>query len=474
MKRLPQAILDSRHERAHLLQRASDPDTLPAQLVALAGLADPEINVRIAANPNAPQKTLHALWRVHPLSALENPVLLYWSLRDGSPFRELLPFGVKLSLYVTLRKTGATGKLEEHLPEEERLGWLGQPDAWMACNSAGQGAATGRRKRHNADAGPEADGPPVSEALGFLAKDPSAKVRQKMARAIRFLPIGRECAMRLQEQLARDTCAEVRAGVAASRLMSPELHRLLSSDPEREVQRCLAKNPAVPGIVSDEGWHRLIDAGLAAEVASNRSCPESVKLHLANCGSPEERMLAWTKLKFHQLTRWDAVHAAIETAISDPARIDEVVRIARNPSISGTIRNRLMAHGEVRVTRALATQPHLTEQQLFRLLDHPDQGTALRAAKHAPAADYLLAAAGHPNPMVRALLAKKKGRHPWSLRNRLVDDPDPRVRLALCRSLIESGEETLASDSMGMALIQKLRKDPSARVRKLARTDPRH
>ncbi len=76
--------------------------------------------------------------------------------------------------------------------------------------------------------------------------------------------------------------------------------------------------------------------------------------------------------------------------------------------------------------------------------------------------------------MVRALLAKKKGYKMWSLRNKLVDDPDPRVRLTLCRTLMKHGDELPASDSMVMAAIQKLRNDSCPKVRKLARTHPRH
>ncbi len=224
MKRLPRAISDSGPERAHLLQLPAAPDTPPERLVTLSRLSNPELNARIAANPNAPKKTLYALWRIHPLFALENLILLDWSLRDGSPCHELLPCGVKLPLCVALRKTGATKKIEEHLPLEERRNLCGQPDTWIECDSASQVTATGRRKRPNAAAGINAIGLAASEAPRLLAEDPSAKVRQKMAKAIEDMPIGREQAMRLQERLAQDTCVEVRAGLAASRLISPELH----------------------------------------------------------------------------------------------------------------------------------------------------------------------------------------------------------------------------------------------------------
>ena len=116
--------------------------------------------------------------------------------------------------------------------------------------------------------------------------------------------------------------------------------------------------------------------------------------------------------------------------------------------------------------------PHLTEQQRIRLLFHTDPKTALRAAKHAPAADFLDTAATHSNPLVRALLVKKRGDKTWTLRSRLVDDADPRVRAALCQGLLDGAPEYSQAVALHSAVIQRYLNDPCAKVREIAMRHP--
>jgi hypothetical protein len=213
-------------------------------------------------------------------------------------------------------------------------------------------------------------------------------------------------------------------------------------------------------------------AGHAGQIAHNPVSPESLKLEIIKHGSPEQKLHAWKGFRFHETTNWPAVNLAIESVLADHALLPELVAIARNQTLGFTMKGRLLKHPEVRVTRALATQVHLTEQQRLSLLLHPDLKTALRAAKHAPPADFLDMAAGHPSPMVRALLAKKTGGKTWSLRAKLVHDPDPRVRLALCRGLPDKRSYHSAEDAVVKIIKSTYHADPSPQVRKFARKHP--
>ena len=149
-----------------------------------------------------------------------------------------------------------------------------------------------------------------------------------------------------------------------------------------------------------------------------------------------------------------------------------MVQIAKNQTIGGTLKSRLIAHCDARVTRAVATQKHLTEEQRIRLLFNADPGTALRAARHAPAADFLDSAATHSNPLVRALLAKKPGEKTWPLRTRLINDPDPRVRAALCEGLLDGAPEYSQTRALHSSVIQQYMNDPCQKVREIAARHP--
>jgi hypothetical protein len=162
----------------------------------------------------------------------------------------------------------------------------------------------------------------------------------------------------------------------------------------------------------------------------------------------------------------------VERILLDPERVSELVQIARNHTIGGTLKSRLIAHHDVRVTRAVAAQKHLTEEQRLRLLFHADPKTALRAAKHAPSAAFLDTAATHLNPLVRALLVKKRGENTWTLRSKLVDDPDPRVRAALCKGLLNGAPEYSQARALHAAVIERSLTDPCQKVREVAARHP--
>ena len=459
-------------DRPALVAQAASPSTPPPQLAALSKLGDETLNSLIAANPNTPEKTLHILWRTHPMQALENPILLYWSLREGQPLRGLLPMEVKIALYLALRKNGMVEALEEHLPEAERCEWLGSSASCNALDSLSESRDTNALHRAFRDGVKKSVRGPVAKVHQILVTDPSDSVRTALAENIDSILLGPHERGHLQRLLAKDPCPRVRRGLASSRMINGEIHTQLSKDPECEVRRTLASNPSRQAEALLEGWHNLIAAGHAAEVAANSACPEPVKIKLVCHGSPRERHLAWAGIHFHALTDWKAIQGAVDSVFAEPERVTELVQMAKNQTIGGTLKSRLIAHDNVRVTRAIATQRHLTEQQRLRLLFHTDQKTALRAAKHAPAADYLDIAAGHSNPVVRALLAKKEGEKTWSLRLGLLDDPDPRVRAAVCRGLLGGTEEYSSTHASHEAVIRKYLQDPCPVVRKIAERHP--
>ena len=458
-------------DRAALVELARAPGTDPTKLQAISKMADDEIKGLIAANPNTPTKTLHSLWLSHPLRALENPILPYWSLREGKPPWRLLPMDVRIALYVALREPGCPYALEEHLPETERCVWF---NATSADGPFGLIAASayGRPRPIAMHAGlKRAIETRLASVHHIFATDPSHAVRKCLAESADDFPLPPAERSRLQRLLAQDPCPAVRRGIASSKQIHGELHTRLSKDPAFEVRQALARNTARQAGARLEGWHNLIAAGHAAEVAANPACPEPVQIELVCSGAPRERHLAWAGIRFHELTDRRPVMEVVERILLEPERVPELVQIARNQTIGGTLKSRLIAHHDVRVTRAVAAQKHLTEEQRFRLLFHADPKTALRAAKHAPAADFLDTAATHPNPLVRALLAKKRGENTWTLRSRLVDDPDPRVRAALCQGLLD-GAEYCRERALHAAVIERSLTDPCRKVREVAARHP--
>jgi hypothetical protein len=445
-------------ERASILERAASPDTPPRTLLALSKTGDAEVTALIAANPNTPRKKLHKLWVLHPQCILENPILLYWSLREGIPTHALLPITVKVALYLELRRSGDTEALESHLPESERLRWLGRP----LHKSTG---ASGIQNKSTLNGG-------CTEVYKTLATDPSANVRTNLAEQIDSIPFTPSEREEIQSILATDASPSIRRVLAGSRNINRVLHLRLATDPDFEVRCALASNPTIFGPRYLKGWNRLMAAGHAEQIAHNPGCPESLSLEILAGGSLDQKTHVWEGFRFHETTNWQAVNLAIEAVLADEARLPELAALARNQTLGGTLKGRLLHHPDVRVTRALATQVHLTEQQRLFLLFHPDHKTALRAAKHAPPADFLDIAAEHPSPWVRALLAKKPGEKTWSLRSKLVHDPDPRVRLALCRGLPEERSYNTAGDAVLKILKKTYPSDPSPRVRLVARKHP--
>jgi hypothetical protein len=459
-------------DRAALIEQATSPTTPPVQLLALSKLGDETLNSLIAANPNTPELTLHTLWRAHPLRALENPILLYWSLREGKQLRHLLSMDVKVALYLALRRNGSLDALEEHLPESERCDWLGGGPSDRQPNAPSDSTDRNTRRALLHGRVRKSVKVRVAKVHQILVTDPSDEVRTCLAENIDDIPLGPSERTHLQRLLAKDHCPRVRRGLASSTQIHGELHTQLSEDPEFEVRRTLASNPSRQAGARLEGWHNLITSGHAAEVAANPACPEAVKIALVSHGSPRERHLAWAGIRFHELTEWKPILEAFDSVFAAPERVTELVYLAKNQTIGGTLKSRLIAHADVRVTRAVATQQHLTEQQRIRLLFHADQKTALRAAKHAPAADYLDVGAEHSNPLVRALLAKKEGDKTWTLRSKLVDDPDPRVRAALCYGLRGGAPEYSHSAELHARVIQQYLNDPCPKVREIAARHP--
>lgn len=459
-------------DRAALIEQAISASTPPPQLAALSKLGDTVLNSLIAANPNTPEKVLQSLWRTYPLQVLENPILLYWSLRKGTPLRHLLSMEVKLALYMALRKNGRLETLEEYLPVSERCDWLGAgpSSAGAAAGFASQNTSPysvwpQSRGEHSIDAR-------VNEICGLLATDPAEAVRVSLVDKIDSIRLSPQKYVDLQRLLAKDPSSQVRSGLASSKQLPQELYLKLSTDREPEVRRTLVCNASRQSGVCLESWLNLVAFGHVAEVAANPACPEEVKVKLVCHGSLLARQLAWRGLRFHELVGQKEILEAVENILADPERVTELVQIAKNQTIGGTLKSRLITHHDFRVTRALASQKHFTEQQRVRLFFHADARTALRSAKNSPAADYLDVAAAHPNPIVRALLVKKSGDQIWSLRLKLVDDPDPRVRRALCRGLLGGASDYSQSRALHKAVIQQYLKDPCAMVREVAARHP--
>jgi hypothetical protein len=297
-------------------------------------------------------------------------------------------------------------------------------------------------------------------------------VRAGLALVVDEIPFTATERFEVLHTLALDASPEVRRCAASSRHIDSGTHLQLAGDADSRVRDALAGNPNILNKRYMEGWQRLLASGHGRTIALNPAGPERLKLQMISGGSPDEKRAAWAGLRFHQISDWYGLNCEIQQVIADPVRIAELLEIARNPTIGGSLKSRLLAHSDARVTRAVATQKHLPEQVRLGLLFHPDIKTALRAAKHAPPADFLDAAAAHPDYRVRGLLAKKTGDKMWTLRARLVSDPDPRVRIALFRGLPEERPHNNGHRLLHKHIVEKYAADKDPRIRLLARKHP--
>ncbi|MEU4556212.1 hypothetical protein [Micromonospora violae] len=108
--------------------------------------------------------------------------------------------------------------------------------------------------------------------------------------------------------------------------------------------------------------------------------------------------------------------------------------LALNPRLPNTIRMRLAAHADPDVRAALAARAREAPRELYeRLIDDPDTRVREYLAEHDDVpADLLARLAGDPDPKVRATLARWWTQAPEAVRRVLLTDPVDEVRAAAC------------------------------------------
>ena len=230
------------------LRLASDPTTPPDVLSVLAAV--PEVRWQVAVNPNTPEPVLHKLWSwYHPLAALENPILAYRALATGKCFHELVPMGVKLSIYDTLRKEGRQAEVESHLPESDRCRWFSYSWNYSGPKDVPQTVLASAQRHLATDASLEVREQMLvrlpGDCLEIFAGDPEKKIRIAVARKLPTFVWDCETVDLSQwrsvvEILSADPDEDVRQIVAGSKALTPDAHERLARDPCILVQEALA------------------------------------------------------------------------------------------------------------------------------------------------------------------------------------------------------------------------------------------
>lgn len=108
--------------------------------------------------------------------------------------------------------------------------------------------------------------------------------------------------------------------------------------------------------------------------------------------------------------------------------------LALNPQLPNAVRMRLAAHADPAVRAALAARAHDAPRELYeRLIDDPDTRVREYLAEHDDVpADLLARLARDPDPKVRATLARWWTQAPEAVRRVLLTDPVNEVRAAAC------------------------------------------
>jgi hypothetical protein len=428
-----------------IIRQASDPTTPPEILVSLAAAHGDTVGERIAANPNTLTLLLHQLWQVHPLAALENPILAYRALSTGKPFHELLPESVKLALYDALRKESRSEDLENYLPEHDRRNWLRYSRDEGSLAELSPALADSVFRHLASDPSPDVRRTLLDRVrlkhLHFFTSDPDESIRLALAEK---LPRGYSYESNhvarwdaVTETLSRDPDERVRASVASSSCLTANTHMTLASDPSSLVRNSLAESGSGPDL-PQAGWRKLISGGdvLCRLVAQNTNCPASVRLDLSSHSNSEVRTMAWGNLHFADCQLKDKLAGKLDIVFSDSALEPERLTIAGNQTITPAVIPRLL-QCEASVTRVLAKNPNLQEEDRAALLQSDDPETAAIAVRHSFSAKLLNQGFSHSNPKVRAALAGMTGQHATTLRLELAVDPSAEVREAVRKYLMD-------------------------------------
>ena len=427
------------------LPLASNPTTPPSVLETLARVEAPGVRWQVALNPNTPEPVLHKLWsRFHPLAALENPILAYHTLATGKSFHELLPISVKLALYDALRREGREAELEDHLPETDRCTWLSYH--WgnrepldipkTILNSAERHLAT--------DASIEVRKSMLqrlpASCMEIFAGDPEPDIRIALAKNLRAdVREGGDSNRwsRVIDQLSADPEEGVRKIVAKCKDLTPEAHEKLAQDSSLEVRKCLAAKGDGKAL-REQGWRMLMGNGesMCLLIAMNRGCHESVRLDLTAHLNSEIRVKAWFHLNFETVRLTEKLQQRLEDLLCHSLHVDERVAVATNPTITPPVIQRLLGC-EDPVTRALAANKRLSEDDRAVLLRHADEETAVNAMKTSESTALVDFGAKHPFAAVRAVVAGMVGSRAAELRPQLAADASLKVCEAVRACLME-------------------------------------
>lgn len=479
------------------LRLASDPTTAPEVLSELAAV--PGLQWQVAVNPNTPEPVLHKLWSWHhPLAALENPILAYRALATGKCFHELVPIGVKLSIYDALRKEGRQAEVESHLPEFDRCEWFGYSWSWSGPKDVPQTVLASAQRHLATDASLEVREQMLvrlpGDCLEIFAGDPEKKIRIAVARKLPTFVYNWEVEdssrwSSLVEKLSADPDEDVRKIVAASKALTPEAHERLAQDPCILVREALAASGQGKAL-REQGWRVLMGNGdsMCLLIAKNSRCHESVRLDLTAHADSAIRVEAWNHLDFGTVQLTEKLHQRLEVLFGDTLQVDERIAVAANRTLTTVVIQRLLGC-EDRVTRVLAANKRLTEDDRGVLLRHADVETAVHAMKEAQSPALVDLGARHQFAAVRVVVAGMVGSRAAELRPQLATDTSLEVREAVCACLMKRlrnydgriMRETLAILSrdpraslrakvvedyrLPVRELKRLREDPSVRVR---------
>lgn len=427
-----------------ILQLASDPATPPTVLTSLASVEEPGVRWQVAVNPNTPEPVLLQLWVLHhPLAALENPILAYRTLATGKRFHELLPRGVKLAVYDALRREGRQADLEDHLPETDRCNWLTYSWGYGEPLDIPQTVLDSAQRHLATDASvlvrkSMLERLPAS-CLEIFAEDPEPGIRIALAKKLTtHVRQGEDSSIwsAVVEKLSADPDEDVRKIVAECKCLTPDAHEKLAQDPCAEVRERLAAKGAGKAL-REEGWRLLMGCGesMCQLIATNEGCHESVRLDLMTHDNSAIRVEAWLHLNFEKVLLTGKLQQRLEEMLCDSRQVNERVAVAANRTISPPVIQRLLVC-EDRVTRALAANNRLSEDDHAVLLRHADEETAVNAMKESVSAALVDLGARHPFAAVRAVVAGMVGSRAAELRPQLAADVSLKVRETVCECLM--------------------------------------
>ncbi len=454
---------------------SSDPTTPIELLTSLANVAAPGVSWNVAVNPNTPELVLHRLWmEQHPLAALENPILAYRTLSTGKRLCELLPITVKLAIYAALRNKGGHEELESYLPETDRSMWLANGHQYhreqlrqlpetvfdSACSFLVTDSST-RVRTDMLDRLPE-------KYLELFLEDPEGSIRLELAKEIPSSwnyssQIGDDRWKHIVDKLSTDPEEEVRKVVAGCAVLTAIAHLKLAQDASATVRQTLASNGQGRSL-PEQGWRLLMQDGTGAclLIAQNKGCHESVRLDLTTHPDSAVRVEAWSHLDFEKVILTGKLQEKLEALFGDPTQVNERLAVASNRTLTDLVIQRLL-QCEDEVTRKLATNTRMKEDDLTALLQSADVQTAVNAMEQASTDPLLDAGARHRFAAVRALVADKRGNHASRLRLQLATDPSWMVRKHVLSCMMNRLQHYRGEKIS--EIIALLSRDPLAKIR---------